>query len=168
MRARIEDDDDDPAAVDEVPLDRAHAVVGADEVRRDEVVEAVARAGLVRPADPAAATRPWIGPVRRRGAVDGAVDGRAVADVARLDVGAADSAAAVASSSSRAAREQRQPRALAREPERDRAPDPGAGAGDDDVTVLEAGVDVHGRRSLLCVSDAQAAHRFADTRRSTR
>jgi hypothetical protein len=145
MRARIEEHEDDPAAVDEMPLDCADAVVRADEVRGDEVVEAVARARGVRPADPAARDQGECGPVCRGGDVDGPVDRRAVADVARLDVCAArlgsDRLEPVALS-----REHRQAGALAREPERDGPADSGAGAGDDDVTIAEARIDVYGRR----------------------
>ena len=58
MRARIDDDDDDVAAVRpgcEPALRRAHALIRADEVRLHEVEEPVAVARFVRPA--AAAVR---------------------------------------------------------------------------------------------------------------
>ena len=70
----------------EVALRGAEAPVRAGEVRRDEVVPAVALPGLVRAAEPGDGDEAEERPVRGRRGGEGAVDRLAVADVDGLDV----------------------------------------------------------------------------------
>ena len=113
--------DDEPSAVDEVPLDRAHAAVRPDEVHGDELVEAVARPGSFGPPMPLHATSAKMRPVRprRRRTRCRPRRGRGCRSSRR----ARRRLARRPRPAARARGEQGQPRAVAGEPERDRAAD---------------------------------------------
>ena len=83
--------------------------------------------------------------MRRGGCVYRAVDLSAIPDVAALDPVIAAGRLSRLLERIEAAREQREPRALTRQPERDRTADPRARTGDDDVPAREA----CDRRSLV-------------------
>ncbi len=133
-------DDDDVAPlgrVGEAGLRRANALVGADQVRRDEVVEAVVGARLVRAADAAVRDERVDRAVRLGGSGECELDLRRVADVALRDEPAADLLDSRVQCVG-AARQGAQAGALEREAQRDRLSDAAARSRDDDVAPLES------------------------------
>ena len=146
----------------QVPDRGADAVVGAGEVRGDEVVEAVARPVLVRPPETAVrdegVDRAALG--RRRS--ERRVDCAAVADVALRRAGAERGRDLVERLDVEAKQAERG--ALVGEPLRDRLPDPLACAGDDDVLTEESlhrspsGMSLFATSSCLRLSGSE--HRF--------
>ena len=119
----------------QMPERSAHAVVGAVEVRRDYVVEAVASFVVlpVRPAEAAAGDEPGDRAERAGGAREGTVDAATLPDVARVDMRRAVDARGRLAETLLAPREQRHRGAVARQPKRDRAPDSRPRTRDDDV-----------------------------------
>ena len=115
---------------------RAAAVIGAVEIRRDEIVEPVlARVAAVRAAETTARDERVNRAELAGGRGERLLHLAALADVARRDVGRPVERRGRLLEPVAAAREQRQRGALAVEPARDRPPDSGPGTGDDDVTM---------------------------------
>ncbi len=121
----------------QVPQRRAHAVVGAAQVRPDEVVEAVAALVVlaVAAADPAHRDERVNRAQRRRCTCDGRVDGIPVANVAGLDVAAPTDQRRRLVELPALEAEQAHGVSVPRQPERDRTPDPRARPGHHHVPV---------------------------------
>ena len=111
-------------------------VVGAGEIGRDEVVEAVVGAVGVRAAESAVGDEGVDRAALRRRGRKRRVDLRAVADVARS--GARSDRVGHLAQPLEVAREERQRRTLGGEPFGDRLPDSLAAAGDDHMTARES------------------------------
>ena len=145
-----------------------------DEVRRDEVVEAIVRPVLVRAAEPAVRNERSDRAALGGGGRERAVDGDSIADVAGRR-GRAELRRREAEGLE-VAGEQRQARTLGGETLRDCAADPAAPAGDDDVPPLEAVAcappptvlsGMRSLRELSCGSDLRPGaeeHRFPSPR----
>jgi hypothetical protein len=109
----------------------SHRVVGADEVRRDQILEPVVRAVPVRAAEPTVGHERVNRTALCRGAGESLVDLLSVADVAGRRPGAELSRDRTQPLD--VARDQRQRRPLGCEPLGDRLADPAAAARDHDV-----------------------------------
>ena len=119
-------------------LRRPDAAVGADEVRCDQILEAILRAGRVRAADARVRDQSVDRAEPGGRARESLVDGAALADVAGEALNRACKGLRGLLEAFAVAGEQRERRALRREPLRDRAPDSRPGAGDDGVPAGEA------------------------------
>ena len=132
----------------------AGGVVGAGEIRRDEIVEAVAGAVGIRAAEPAVGDEGVDRAALGRRSRERSVDLTAVADVAR-GCSRTDRVGHLAQPLE-VAREKRQRRTLLGEALGDRLPDPLAAAGDDDMPARES---LHSLSFVaLCVKFRAGSH----------
>ena len=152
MRERIDDGDDDPPAVGEERLGGARAPVGAVEVRLHDLVEAVVVARLVRRRRCPRSRR------ARRAARSNAAKtaSRSLMSTTRIVAPVRAGLVAV---------EQRQSRALGREPLRDREPDPFRRSRNDDVLALET---IHAGESTSARAQRRAFSERGDDERRRR